>query len=148
MRRVLFALMFASTGCFTYTHIETSAPAATDVVRVELTDAGTVAMTPALGASVQLLEGPVLANSVGALEMEVRLLRRRGEGLMTEWPGDHITIPAANIREVEAKTMDRRKTTAAVFGGTALAAVTLYVVSKAKSLFTGDPGKVIIVNIR
>ena len=148
MRRVLFALMFASTGCYTYSHIETRATTAPDVVRVELTDEGTVAMAPALGESVQLLEGPVLGNAGGSLQLDVRLLRRRGETLMREWPGDHITIPATSIRSIEVKTMDHRKTTAAVFGGAAIAAVTFFIVAKATSIFTGNPGKEIVVNVR
>ena len=119
MRRVLCALMFASTGCYIYSPIQPAAAAVPEVVRVELTDGGTVAMTPALGESVTLLEGPLLGNSSGALELEVRLLRRRGETLMREWPGDHITIPAANIRTLEVKTLDHRKTTTAVIAGTA-----------------------------
>ena len=148
MRRVLFALMFASTGCYTYSRIETAASTVPDVVRVELTDAGTVAMTPALGESVTLLEGPLVSNSSGSLELDVRLLRRRGESLMREWPGDHITIPTGNIRTLEIKTMDRRKTTTAVIAGGAIAVVTFFIVAKATSIFTGDNGKVIIGNVR
>ncbi len=148
MQRVLFAFLFASTGCYSYNHIETAATTAPGVVRVELTDEGTVAMTPALGTSVQQLEGPVLASSGGSLQLDVRLLRRRGESLMKEWPGDHITIPASSIRAVELKTMDRRKTTAALVGGTAAAIVTVLVVAKTTNIFTGTPGKVIVGNVR
>ncbi|MEP7346240.1 MAG: hypothetical protein ABI877_13285 [Gemmatimonadaceae bacterium] len=148
MRRVLFALMVVSTGCFSYTQVETAAPTATTVVRVELTDAGTVAMTPSLGESVQVLEGPVVANSGGALELDVRLLRRRGETLMKEWPGDHITIPAANIRDISVKSVDRRKTTAALIGGGVAVGLVFVIASNVSSLFGGGNGKIIPSNVR
>ena len=148
MRRILFVLMFASTGCYTYSPVETGAKTVAEVVRVELTDEGTVAITPSMGTSVQVLEGPMLAKSESALQMDVRLVRRRGESLMKEWPSYHVTIPTTNIRSVEVKAIDARKTGVAVFGGAAIAAATILVLAKATSIFTGGGGKVIVGNVR
>jgi hypothetical protein len=148
MRPVLFALLCLSTGCYSYTNVETAAPTAPAVVRVELTDEGTVAMTPALGASITTVEGPVLQNSTGVLQLDVRLLRRRGESLMKEWPSDPISIPSKNIRNISVRALDRRKTTIAVVGGTTATALAFILLAKTTSLFTGDDGKVIIGNVR
>ncbi len=151
MNRGVFALAFAASlsACYTYVPVHSDAPAASaEVVRVELTDQGTVDLTQSLGASVQFVEGPVTQMSSTTLEMQVASLRRRGETLFKDWTGDKLTIPASNIRGVEVKTMDRRRTTAAVVGATATAVAIVIIAAKATNLFGGGPGKVIPSNIR
>jgi len=148
MRGVLFGLLFATNACYTYSHVETAATETTAIARVELTEAGSIALTQALGESVQIVEGPVLDNSGGTLQIDVHSLRRRGETLMKEWPSDHVSIPASNIRDVSLRTIDRKRSTFAVIGGTVAAVVIVALVAKGTSIFTGGNGKVIMGNVR
>ncbi len=148
MRPALFAIVLLSSGCYTYQHVDTAAAPATAVARVELTDQGSVALTQSLGESVTYVEGPVTQNAGSLLEISVTSLRRRGSNLMFGWPGDRISIPSSNIRDVSLRTMNRGRTTAAVIGGTVAAIATLVVVAKSTSIFGGGDGKVIRPNIR
>lgn len=149
LRRVSALVVAASlSACYTYVPVHSDAPAASStVVRVELTDQGTVDVTPSLGGSVQWIEGPVAQMSTSGVELQVTSLRRRGESLFKDWTGDRLTIPAANIRGVEAKTMNRSRTTAAIITASTIGVAIIAVVANSTGLFTGGNGKVINTNI-
>lgn len=149
MRRLLSVLCLAPlTACYTYSHVETGAARSPEVIRVELSDQGTVDLTQAFGTGVQYLEGPVSQNSSSGLVMQVSSLKRRGETLFKEWTGDSFTLPAGSIRELSVKTMDRRRTTAAVVGASVTGLGIIFLVARATNIFSGGPGKNIPVNIR
>ena len=148
MRLGLLALLALSTGCYSYGRVESGELASQDIVRLELSDQGTVNATPALGTYVQFVEGEVVQAGSSGVALNVTSLRRRGETLYREWPGDRVQFPAADIRSVTRRTRDKGKTTAAVVGASSFAIATIVVVAKSTGLFSGSGGKTVITNGR
>ena len=135
---VLALLTLAAGGCYRYGSVSPSEVRSPDIVRVELTDQGTVNVTQALGTNVQVVEGNVAQGSTSALALNVTSVRRRGETLYREWPpGDVVTFPTADLRSVSRRTPDRGRTAALIAGAGGAAIATIIVVAKSGGLFSG-----------
>ena len=145
---VLALLTVVASGCYRYGSVSPSELSTPDIVRLELTDAGTVNVTQALGTSVEYVEGTVAQSGASGITLNVSAVRRRGETLYREWPGDPVTFPAADLRSVLRKTQDRGRTAAMVVGAGSLAIATVVIVAKSTGLFSGGSGNKPPPNVR
>ena len=145
MRLGVFALVFAATGCYSFTRLDTGEVSPTQVVRVELSDAGRTSITPALGTSVEFVEGRVVEASDASVTLSVDGVRRRGDPTFKEWPGDSVRLAKGDIRELSLKRQDRSKTTAAIVGGATAAIAIVVMAARATGLLSGSGGKTVPV---
>jgi hypothetical protein len=117
LRAVLLAGVLAAGGCRSYVRVTGDTPGAGRPVRVQLTDAGSVAVAAAVGPRAVALEGAFVAVDDSALTLDARAVTRAG-GDEERWPGERVRVPRSAVAVVEeVRTSVRRS--ALLAGGVA-----------------------------
>jgi len=134
-RRTLTALAGAAglvldTACFTYVPVSTSAPPPSGaVVRVQLNSTGTTELTRYLGPGVIAVDGTLSSvTNDGAVVVAATSLQV-ANGSSQPWYGAQtVTFPREFLANIEARTIDRQRSTiAAVAIAASLLAVGIFV---------------------
>jgi hypothetical protein len=107
------ALAF-DTACYAYVPVRTSAPAPGADVRVQLNREGTTELARFLGPRVFSADGKLSSvSSDGSLVVEVSTVQIV-DGPRQQWTGEGlVTFPREYVTGVQARTLDRRKSTIA-----------------------------------
>ncbi|MDQ8164129.1 MAG: hypothetical protein P3A28_00030 [Gemmatimonadota bacterium] len=132
--------LLINTACYSYLPAIGGALVPGRDVRVELTSEGSVAMQAAVGPRIRLIEGRVQEMAAGGSATMVVEQLTSLDGVTVPYAGrTAIAIPAAVIRRVDVRTLDRKRSWMAggVMGGVFLAAVAT-ALAKARSRPTGD----------
>jgi hypothetical protein len=126
-RRVLAALLVASVGCRAYTQVASDGIGSGRLVRVRLTDTGSVQMAPRIGPRGTALEGTLVVSDDSSLTLVTRAITR-ANGDDERWPGERVQVRRSAVAGVDmVKTSVRRTAllTAAVLTGLALLRATI-----------------------
>ena len=140
MRRLgVIGMAVLLTGCFDYHRID-AAPenAGGKYVRVELSDAGTSNVVPAIGPYVLYVEGEVESADTQGMTLTLRAVSRRGEGI-AKWNGEKLSLKSVDIRAIRERLLSRRKSTIAGTAFGALGVALVFVIAKATGLVSGGP---------
>ncbi|MCC6931363.1 MAG: hypothetical protein IT359_20415 [Gemmatimonadaceae bacterium] len=136
---VLVGSALIASGCYSYRDVAPTSPLPNDaIVRVELTDAGTERLSPAIGASVLYVEGAVQRNGNDGVALRVTTLRRRGEP-EARWTGDLLQLNREDVRFMSERKLSRSRSILAGSGFGALGVALLYSIAKATGLVSGSP---------
>ena len=103
IKRVSAALLLACGACQAYSTIDPSAAPTGTPVRVSLTDNGSLALGNQLGATARTLEGTVQSVSDSSITLSVTQITRLS-GAEDAWKGERVTIPRANVSNVERRS--------------------------------------------
>lgn len=96
-RRFALTLTALACGCTTYTPVTPSQAVAGDrTVRVELNEAGTVALAQLLGGAATELVGRVSAADDSAITLRVTQLTRMN-GADETWNGERVAVPLTDV---------------------------------------------------
>ena len=138
------ASLFLDTACYSYLPpVGGTLPVASEL-RIELTPEGTVALQPALGPRIRVVEGRLRStDSDGTALVDVDQLTSM-DGASAPFAGrDAVRVPRSAIARADVRTLDRKQswTAAAIVGGIFLAAVITALI-KARSRASGDVGRI------
>jgi hypothetical protein len=117
-----FAISLAAftCGCTVYTPIApVQAATGGQVVRVQLTEAGTVDLAQLLGGAATELVGRVDAATDSAVTLRVTLLTRMN-GADETWNGEHVAVPLRDVASIQRQAVSVPRSIllgAAVVGG-------------------------------
>jgi ABC-type uncharacterized transport system auxiliary subunit len=116
VRRLTAMLLLASltAGCYTTRPLTTTQPAVGQHVVLQLTDQGSVDMTPLIGAQMTAIEGDVTAAADGQIVLRVTRTEQRN-GLDVTWAGEPVAVPRGAIATMRERTLDKRRSW--LFGG-------------------------------
>lgn len=110
-------------GCFQY---NTAAPGtvvpAGQSVRLDLTDAGRVAVAPLAGEGVDRIQGIVAVAAADTIELQVTSLRRRE--ISETWTRERLKVAARDVSQVSVRRFSPART-ALLVGGIVLGASTV-----------------------
>jgi len=139
MRTTAGAVAAASlciTGCYRFTPAETASLGVGTMIRLHLTDDGSVAVAPYVGPRVELIDGTLTEVSGDSIVvMKLQETTSRG-GAVTEWAGELVRVSRRGIASA-----DRREKSATRTGIVAAAIVAAVVVIGAGfSLFGSRSG--------
>ena len=110
--RALAVLVLAATSaaCYRLTPLEGPTPEPGRVVRVDLTDAGSVRLAPFIGPRVEAIEGRAERTTDSSYVLLVTATTARG-GMSTSWSNERLDVPlsaVARIRPVPRPSGDLR----------------------------------------
>ena len=145
MKSVVIAGLACSllAGCYTYRPlpgVDVAMPAHGDRVEIQLTSAGTDSLAGQIGPDVRQIQGEVVsADSTGITVAITRTEAGRRGG--TDWKGEHVTIPRADIASVEQRKLAVGPTAllGGLAGGGIVAAFALIGGTGSSSGTTGPP---------
>lgn len=129
----------AITGCYVYTPISTgTVPVPGQVVAMDISDAGRVALGGTIGPEISQIEGRVLNNATDEYELSVSMvhLLRGGEQV---WQGERVKLRKEFVTRSYEKTLSKGRTAIAGAGGVAV--VAWFVTKKIVGSVTGDDAK-------
>ncbi len=131
-------------GCYRYTPVH-SVPAPGVVVRLVLTPAGALALTPTLGVGTIAVEGMVIGATDTAYVVAMSGTRKGDDAQVVVWAGEHVIIPRTAVDHTEERALDRRRTMTAA-GVVLLAAIAVKLIvagftalSGGDEVMTGSP---------
>lgn len=140
-RSVMCMALVMAGGCYGYVPVGQSAPRNGELVRVELTDEGSVEIARLVGPGPQAIAGRVLAATDNELTLGVQAVefRRREEQF---WVGERLTVPRPLIARVERRRLSPIRTALTTVGTLLAATLLVDVFTGGESLFGGkrDPG--------
>ena len=138
-----FGFALVASACYSSAPIDlgVSPPAAGDMIALDISDQGRVALGERLGPGVTTVEGRLAAmtsTSFDVLVNKVAFLR----GGESRWSGEKVSIPREHVSHVEARVFSRRRTAlaaAAVGGGLMAFIVTRKIVASGRERDPTDP---------
>lgn len=135
--RTLIVLLatFVVQGCYRMRPIEGPTPELGRVVRLDLTDAGSVRLAPYIGPRVEAIEGRTERMTDSSYVLLVTSTVARG-GLSTPWSNERLDVPVSAVARVRSRALDARRSWIAA--GIGLAGVVL--LSQVFDLGTGLDG--------
>jgi hypothetical protein len=135
------AIALCLSGCYEYRQIDTTRQlSAGTYVRVELTDAGTASVAPAIGPYALTVEGMLQSADGQRLTLSLQTVRRRGEG-ETNWNGESLALDRSDIRFLNERHTARGRTALAATAFTAAGAALVVAIARAKGLVSGNAGR-------
>jgi hypothetical protein len=135
MRRSLLCVLPLVVGCYAYAPIEPTAVRPGISVRARVSGAGAERIAPLLGtANARLVSGRLIDTRADTMIVEVPTVVHAAVGSSLETLHQRVSIPRADLVELETRRLDRFRT-AAVAGGVALVVGAVVI----KSL-DSDPG--------
>ncbi len=135
MRRTSLALVPLLTACYTYAPIEPVSARPGTNVRARVSGAAAAQLAPLLGTSdARLLAGRLLHNRADTLVVEVPTVMQTYIGGSPERLHQRVSIPRADLLELETRRLDRFRT--AALAGT----VAIIVGAIAVKALENDPG--------
>ena len=108
-------------GCHSYVPVDAAAVAPSRVVRLDLTDAGSVALGPGVGRYAVSVDGRISQHDDSALVVAVSQVTRRS-GAEEAWNGESVRVPRSGVSSVTIETLSRSRTYLVVGGLAALGA--------------------------
>ncbi len=124
-------------SCYSFVPLAAPAPTAGEIYAFEITDRGRVDLAERFGPGLKEIEGRLASNESAQYVINVsRISHLNGES--AQWSGETTRINRDYIGTVRERKLSRGRTTIAVLGATAVAAVIL---GKTGLLgtFTGEP---------
>ena len=109
-------------ACHSYVPIGAADVTPSREVRLDLTDAGSVAVGPAVGPSAVAIDGRVTQSDDSVLVVTVSRLTRRS-GAEETWSGEAVRVPRAGVSAVTVEQLSRGRTGLMVGGLVALGVV-------------------------
>lgn len=123
-RATALGLVLFAGGCYRYSAIGANDAAASSDVRLNLTEAGSLALVSTLGASTAAAEGRIVRVTDSAYVLAVSSTLKRTEDptsmTRTVWAGESVSIPRTAVAGVEQRSLDRRRTAVAASVATVL----------------------------
>jgi hypothetical protein len=107
-------------GCYSYRPLTGTLPSSGAVVRVQLTDSGSVAMRDLLGPDVFAVVGRFRGRDERGLTLAVQSTEAR-TGLPHDWQGEEMTIPAGLVATTQERTLAPVRTALVAAGALAAA---------------------------
>ena len=141
MMRIIGALavLAGQVACYVYQPVATgTAPVLGQMVAVDITDAGRVALGGSMGPEIRQIEGRLVRDDEAEYELgvtAVRLLRGGEQG----WAGERVRVRKEHVSHVYEKQLSRGRTTVASVGAVVIVAV--FIGRKLIGNVTGDEGK-------
>ena len=126
-------------GCYAYAPIARRATVAGSSVRVTLSDAGALAVSPLIGGSVDWIEGEVREATDSGMTVALRTVRRRDSGEST-WNGEMIPLRGVDVESVSTRTLSRARTATALTMLSAAGVALIYGIAHALGAGAGGPG--------
>lgn len=121
------ALLLLDGACYVYQPLAT-APNPGEHVSVELTDRGRVAVADRLGQGILRVEGLLVQRNSEQYVISVARVASL-DGKTSNWAGERVSVPSAEVANVSGRTYSRSRTWLAV--GATTAAVGAFVVTRA-----------------
>jgi len=149
-RATALALALFAGGCYRYSAIEPNDATASSEVRLNLTDAGSLALVSTLGTSTAAAEGRIVRVTDSAYVIAMSSTLKRTEDptslARTMWAGESVSIPRSAVAGVEQRSLDRRRTAVAASVATVLGvlAAKLIVHGVGSSSSGGDTGTPVV----
>jgi hypothetical protein len=109
----------ASFGCYGLYAPQSSRLTGRDL-ELQLTDSGSVMLTPRVGLSVESIAGRLLVDSAGVYAMSVESTRRR-DGIENSWRGERLDVPHVFVSTLAERRFSAARTT--LFAGAMTAAL-------------------------
>lgn len=107
-RAALLLMVFALSGCFTYTRVPGPTPVGTEV-EVELTDAGSAGLAPLIGPHVVSIRGRTIDVAPDTLRLAVAsILKRRGVDEI--WSREPLAVSRSDISSVSTRNFSWART--------------------------------------
>lgn len=152
MPRRPFAAVLLLAACYRYVPNTTAPITAGEELRLMLTPAASASLGPILGSEARAVEGRLSSVRDSGYVIAVSGTLKRGQGAggeptmsRTTWAGESVAIPRVAVEGVELRSLDARKTGLAVVLGTALAVVTVRIITHAiGSSGTGTEGGTVV----
>jgi hypothetical protein len=111
-RRIVAGALGLLTACYSFQPLDTTPPAGTNVSAV-LTDAGSLALGPLIGARTARVDGRLLRFDDSTLVLAVTEVQdRRSEA--TDWKGEVVTLPRSDIASIQHRKLSAAKTMGAL----------------------------------
>jgi hypothetical protein len=109
-------------------------------VRVELSDAGTANVVPAIGPSAAFVEGTIQNADTGSVTLSLEVVRRKGQE-EARWHGETLMLRRGDIRDIEERKTSRGRTAIAVAAVTSAGVALIVAVARATGLVSGNPSR-------
>ena len=120
--RLIVTLPFMISACYTYRPVTASVAPTGVRVKASLSDAGRVSVAPFVGAGVTFVEGEVLDSDATSVTIALASVKRQGEQA-TGWSGERLTLQRSDIAMMGERSLSRSRTSWAVAGLSAAAAI-------------------------
>jgi hypothetical protein len=135
-------LVLLVAACYSYTPLESPAPASGTRVAADLTDAGSLQLASQIGPGATRVRGEVVESQPDALFLALTSVLGRNEQ-ETFWSGEQVRIPLITVARVQQRSFALGKTI--LFGGAVLgglfAAIKAFEGSGNGGGTTGGPGE-------
>jgi hypothetical protein len=139
MHRALLTLSLVLGGaCYNYAPLDTSIqqPPAGEMVALDISDRGRVALGERFGPGLARIEGRVRSVSASTWELDVfKVGYLRDE--MQRWGGERVSLPSDAVASVQTQSFSRRRTTVAAL----IAVGTVAVFIATRALFGAGAGR-------
>lgn len=133
-------LVASVTGCYSYVPRTARDDMTGAPIEVLLNERGRADVVQSLGADVLAVRGKALSRTGGSLTLavdEVTFINRP----TAKWAGETVTVPEANVRDIQTRRFEKGKTLLAV--GSVVGGIVLFVVTRSfivKGSNSGEPG--------
>ena len=102
--RTMVLLVPLIAACYTYQPLPTTPPASGTRVSAELTDQGSIDLTPQLGPEVAEVKGEVIHMDSTALRLAILGTANR-RGIETDWQREQVAIPVNALGRLEQRKL-------------------------------------------
>ena len=131
---LLSASLGVSAGCYSSRPIM-SAPEPGGIAVVTLNDRGRAALSDAVGANAERVEGSVVTRTDSSFTLAIRSVAYFG-GTTNSWRGEQVTVPVAGVRGMTERRLSKGRTYLAI--GVGVAALVAFIVTR--SVLADDRG--------
>jgi hypothetical protein len=112
---VLAACGLLVSGCYQYVPIQGEPEQNGGIVRVSLTERGSVELAPYIGPTIVKVDGRLTSASDSALTLHlVNAIARNG--VETPWTGESVVVPKGYVSRLELRRLDSRRSWIAATG--------------------------------
>lgn len=108
LRTAAVAALLFSASCYKYTPVSGGAVATGREVELQLSEQGSIALAPQLGAQLKSVSGRVSDYSADAYQVSVTQTTSRG-GVETLWGGETATVRHAYVTSVGERQLDKTR---------------------------------------
>jgi hypothetical protein len=126
-------------GCYNYAAIQPAAAAPGQVLRVDLSSAGTARLATLVGPYAARAEGIVRAADDSGLTLSVSEIVRKS-GVPERWSAEAVRFAPEDLEVAERKTLSRTRTVAVAVLALGTATIAAMVTHSGNATSTGTPG--------
>jgi hypothetical protein len=127
--------LLALQGCYVTTPLERPSPSTGEVVVLQISDQGRVALADRLGAGVSRIQGRVQTASDERLSLRVASVGYVS-GETNRWSGESVSIDRAHVGATQLRRLSRSRTWTAI--GATTVVVGAFIASRGLRTFLGD----------